>query len=190
MLKTVVLVFLLVLTTVGQVEADSDGYFCSGDGYLMFDQIGSDGSRIFKVVFFSDRTGVSEPHQISIAYFQTHGLKCETKRVVVAGWKESYIIDLGDGNSISWEKKEGVTHSTTDNLGLWAKEGEHQYTLNATGSKHSFTLFVTKETKTEPAPGGAREDIRVVSKLIHRDTHGKVISSKVLLDLTDQRGID
>ena len=74
MLETVILVFLLVLTTVGQIEADSDGFFCSGDGYLMFDQIGSDGSRVFKVVFFSDRTSVSEPQLYVFSGNGTYGV--------------------------------------------------------------------------------------------------------------------
>ena len=85
----------------GIAYADSDGYYCTGHGYLAY-QFGMAPlpvapHRLF-VLRIGPTTGISEPVAIELPQFQVHGLRCGDGWVDVAAFTAIYRVTL-DGTT-------------------------------------------------------------------------------------------
>lgn len=168
-------------------KADSDGYFCAGTNYLVFDQLSSSATgaeRDFNFVFFSDASGISEITPVRLPYFQTHGMECEEDRVIVSAFEERFVLDISSHTDIRWTGMAGFDHRNTTNIGRYSPDGKTHTLLLAEGNSR-FILQVMHDSELTRHPGGgSTEEIHVLSTLVQQDTAGKIVAEQLLLDLS------
>lgn len=179
-------VLTVVLLGATNVFADSEGYFCSGDGYLVFDRFG-DNTRDFHFVFFSDE-GISEPKTINIPYFQPHGMKCFENYVLVKGWETYYRLDFSDRNAIQWEMFEGelpdnLEMTNADRGNLIRYVDTYEYPLTCSACERTYKLVITEEHTTKSYENAGERTTHVRSELLAFNADNESIES---LELTNE----
>lgn len=116
---------------VGAAYADSDGYYCAGQGYLAY-QFGFAappvGPHRLYIVRFGGGSGVEAPVVFDLPQFQVHGILCGERSVKLAAYDAIYTVQLDEMNrpvrndAVPWTDRghvppEFVGHSP--NLGAW-----------------------------------------------------------------------
>lgn len=92
------LVALLVFSAIGisNVNADSDGYFCSSPMFLAyefsFSKEPTDQHKLY-VIHFGAKT-INELQLLRIPEFQVHGMRCSSGRVEIIGWEKRYVYSV------------------------------------------------------------------------------------------------
>ena len=103
-MKSLLIVALVVLVVLGVVVpgtayADSDGYYCTGPGYLAY-QFGMPPKPValHRVYVISTRgpEGIPEPAALELPQFQVHGILCGEGWVDVASFTTVYRITLDE----------------------------------------------------------------------------------------------
>jgi hypothetical protein len=86
---------------VGVAYADSDGYYCTGRGYLAY-QFGMAplpvASHRLYVLRIGTAAGIAEPAELELPQFQVHGLRCGEGWIDVASFTATYHVTL-DGQA-------------------------------------------------------------------------------------------
>ena len=132
-MKTTLLLAVMLLGSLGAgvAYADSDGYYCVGQGYLAY-QFGFAAPpiaphRLF-IVRFGEASGIQRPIAFDLPQFQVHGILCAERTVRLAAYDAIYTVRLDATNrpvryeTSPWMDKqhtppEFVGHS--QNLGAW-----------------------------------------------------------------------
>src|SRR5687767_15632826 len=106
--------FLLAVVTllgpggVGMAYADSDGYYCTGRGYLAY-QFGMAPSSVVTphrlyVLRIGTSGGIAEPAELELPAFQVHGLRCGDGWIDVASFTATYRVTFdGQARPIRYE---------------------------------------------------------------------------------------
>lgn len=157
-LSTVIL--LICLAT--PVYADSDGYYCAGDGFLAvefrsFNTPGLAGGHTLKIAKFDDDGGPRWAGEVILEDFQVHLLVCEGSEVRIEGVGApatgllSYEVDafgtprisaMASDPSYIFEPRPGP-----ENIGNWARPGMTE--LHSSKSEHRFQLRITSEPERQ-----------------------------------------
>jgi hypothetical protein len=97
------LVMLLFVLTAQSVLADSDGYFCSADGYLAYEWSFSQEPYYHRlyVLFLGGESGISTPIELRLPEFQLHGIKCNNDTVELLSWTDRYWVDVSDQRKLT-----------------------------------------------------------------------------------------
>jgi hypothetical protein len=149
-------------------HADSDGYFCTGPGYLAFETRFSEqpARHLLHVVRFSAKTGIVRAQPIPLEDFQVHGMICGPAVVGLQGWDAVHVVDLSTPATPAVTKRQGAydpaTATAARNLGLWARETVLD--LDADGAPGMFQLWIAKVSR--PVAGGVEHYI--VSDVLER----------------------
>ena len=123
----------LITVGVGEAHADSDGYYCTGPGYVAYELRGWNwytmGQHIVRVVKFANGK-VAWAGDVAVKDFQPHLMKCDTSRVTIGGYDRGWLeyeIDVKAQPSITAERaapdrqfKPGE-HAPLPNLGNWSR---------------------------------------------------------------------
>jgi hypothetical protein len=77
-------------------HADSDGYYCTGPGYLAYEMRFSQapGKHLLHIVRFSHDTGIVRLPPVLLDDFQVHAMTCGADQNVVDGWAHRYTVSL------------------------------------------------------------------------------------------------
>jgi hypothetical protein len=176
------------------LKADSDGYFCTGPGYLAFQlrSWNTDGPHLLKVIRFGDGE-VREAGEVELPDFQPHAILCENDRVRLVGWQSHYVeysIDVSGEPRVveTIEDPErpyspGIADEEMTNLGDWAVPGST--TLSAEDSQHEYRLIITRHSS--PVSGGLEHRTR--SLLVAEDGSGAVVSELLVYEGTSFESI-
>jgi len=171
------------------LKADSDGYFCTGPGYLAYQlrSWNTDGSHLLKIVRFGDGE-IREVGAVELPDFQPHAILCEEDRVRIVGWRLHYVEYSID---VSREPQITVTIENLDralspaqpeelmtNLGDWAVPGTT--TLSSEDVRHEYRLVITRESV--PVQGGLDHHTRTV--LVAESRAGTQVSELVVYEGT------
>jgi hypothetical protein len=130
-MNTAVIATLILLSSLGGgvAYADSDGYYCTGRGYLAY-QFGFAappvGPHRLYVVRFGGVSGIEAPIVFDLPQFQVHGILCDERTIRLAAYDAIYTVHLDEGSrpvryeSVPWLDKghtppEFIGHSS--NLG-------------------------------------------------------------------------
>ena len=87
----------VLLSSPTSLRADSDGYFCSGPGYLAYELAFSFGvhEHVLYIVSLSDSAGIGHPATVALPRFQVHGMRCDSGAVALLGWDFLYTVRFG-----------------------------------------------------------------------------------------------
>lgn len=177
----------LILLQACPVLADSDGYYCTGRGYLAYQFNGSAASSEGQTLYLQKldpEKGISEPRQIRLEPFQVQGMRCLDEMVDLLAWDRIYRIDLNDEKSPRIGKVEPQPEDsifpdfTSENLGRWAF-APNIIPLKTRGGRFSFELVI--EPSTDPATDNGRQGIRhhVRSFVRQKDAGGAVLEWQI-----------
>lgn len=151
------------------LRADSDGYFCTGPGYLAF-QLRSwhtDGPHLLKIIRFGEGE-IREAGELELPDFQPHAIRCETERVRIVGWALHYVefsIDVSGEPRLletiedpELEFSPALFETPMMNLGELAVPGS--IPLSSEDPLHRYRLAI--ERRSSPVTGGLEHYTRTV----------------------------
>lgn len=148
-ISVVIMAFALLFAQ--PVLADSDGYFCTGKGYIAFETSFSwpENTHRLRVVRFGSDIGIVESEPLVLEDFQTHGMRCEEGRIELLGWEFKYIVDASNLARPKMKKKVKLSKPggpapgfTSGNLGNSAKPGVVRLTSN--DAQFQFELVIAR----------------------------------------------
>lgn len=166
------IVIMVMCLVTASVHADSDGYFCTGRGYLAFEtRLGTPPAKHeLHIVRFSTAEGIILLPAVELDNFQVHGMRCRVNEIDVVGWNRTYTVNLADQSIAS--RAGGAESGTTtrgDNLGHWSRPTVLE--LDAAGADR-FQLVIARVSDGSKA-GGIEH--HTVSRVVHRRRHGEQI---------------
>ena len=179
----------LALLTLGasDAHADSDGYYCTGPGYIAYELRGWNwytmGRHIVRVVKFS-KGSVAWAGDVVVKDFQPHLMKCDANRLTIGGYDRGWVeyeIDVMSQPSIAAERaapnrqfKPGE-HPPLSNLGNWSRSA----TLTLAGEPSDEAVYQLEILVTQdPANPRCRDR---VSRLVLRGNAGQRVTQQFVL---------
>lgn len=159
------------------VFADSDGYFCTGEGYLAYETRWSSDRQghVFQIVRFGEEIGIVEVKPIRLEDFQTHDMSCGSDLIHLQGASVSYRVDItqiDDPKIAAGDRSYPVpSEGHRGNLGHWAKEAVLD--LTADGRAGRFQLVIARVS--QPVEGGIEH--HTMTELIERDARQAILRS-------------
>jgi hypothetical protein len=146
--------------------ADSDGYYCTAQGYVAYQLRAPDGTHSLHLVSFSTRTGIRRHSPIRLADFQVHAMTCRAGAVELEGWTEGYTINITDSQNTTITQRatrfDPKVSGPTPNLGHWSKGGVVD--LRSDEASDEFQLLIARVSR--PIRGGIEH--YTVTELIWR----------------------
>src|SRR5688572_26411117 len=96
MIRRIVAVAAIALLTPGIALADSDGYYCVGNGFVAYEMASSQpgGRHVLHIVRVARGSGISRMPPIALDNFQVHGMTCRENGVDLHGWTTRYSVEL------------------------------------------------------------------------------------------------
>lgn len=190
---------LLILVLAPAAVADSDGYYCSGPGYIAiqfrsFNTPDLEAPHVLKLVVFDGEQGPRWAGEAEMTDFQPHWMRCDETGVVITGWGGGawvrYVAgENGSGEFAvldrdeSAEKPFGPPNAVLKNLGPWAIPGT--YELESLNPKFRYELNITAAERS--GEGVLYRDHRSV--LLQFDRQGRERNRLVLYEGTSEEPI-
>jgi hypothetical protein len=179
---------LVILSVVPLAHADSDGCYCTGNGYLAYElrffrTPGPEAPHVLRVIRFDD--GMRQAGEVIMEDFQVHQMTCDADRIEIAGFGKNYIkyaIDIRQPEALSIASRieePPEQHPLSEmgpaprQLGLSPPE---TIRLQSRDLRHTYRLVLARTSR--PVPGGV-EDYRT-AELLQFDANGEV-SERMLL---------
>jgi hypothetical protein len=187
-----ILLGVLLIAPLEAARADSDGYYCSGPGFIAWETRVSSATaeHVLHVVRFSHATGIAATERIVLPEFQVHGMSCDPVTVRVLGWDRRYTVDLRvPGRAVVTSLAEAFDQAQAappGNLGFGARAGIVD--LEADGRTGEFELVVARVSR-RVAEG---IDHHTVARLVHRERMpgDRILASRVLMEGIYRETID
>ena len=160
------LLLILFLLTPAPARADSDGYYCTGRGYIAWETRLETAEHQLHIVRFSRDGGLVRQASIRLEEFQVHAMTCAEQSVELVGGGKHHTVDLSNvarpavttraasGNSAGVEQM---------NLGHWSREGVID--LESDAAPGEFQLVISKVSRR--VTGGV--DHYTVTQIIRRN---------------------
>lgn len=174
-----------------ELHADSDGYFCSGRGYVAIQlrSWSTGGPHLLQVAAFADGA-VRQVGTVELEDFQPHRMSCEPERIRISGYGIGFIaydIDvtnleavrvraLSRDSTASWLA--GLPRDPPVNIGEYARADTVRLTSSESGPDYAIAITVD-----ERAVSGGIEH-HITSTLIARDAAGRVTAGLRLYEGT------
>lgn len=187
---------LLVCSTglAGSSTADSDGYYCAGEGYLAYQlrsalTPGVSGPQVLRVVRYS-ADGITLAGEIVLPDFQPHKLTCGNQEVRIGGWTGrpvEYVVDTSDVPKLAIEvsnPSQALQGSVMRNLGAWAQPG----TVPLPSGEKGFSCRLVITSRVENTGAGLLHHIRTVVEVLNSE--GSVTNSMELYAGTREETVD
>ncbi len=171
-------------------DADSDGFYCAGPGYMAYELFNSSyNGRVMHLVRLGSGLQMKIEEVNVVGDFQPHGMRCNADSIIINAWDTEYRIPLSDLKVITTT---GVKEQyPTENLGLWSKKGTTTVDLKADDPDHGYQLVIKNDTQLITSPnGGGVERIYVRSEIQEKDGTGKITKRLLLYDTYDERHFD
>ena len=173
--------------------ADSDGYYCTADGYLAYEfsfSKYSSGEHVLTLIFFDDAPGRIESVEVPMDTFQVHGMKCEADAVEILAFTAIYRIELADRrNLVATKSRDFGENLNTDagisiddyrdfgNLIAWnsSTAGESAKDVDITvipvapaNRAFGYSLHLTAYSDSHTTDGGSIHNIYTHSKIVKK----------------------
>jgi hypothetical protein len=187
MAKCAVVFAALALCTPAVANADSDGYFCIGRGYLAYELRPSpQAAHQLHIVRFGSATGVVPAAPVPLDDFQVHGMTCRPGVVELVAWSQTYSVDISNpdrpettARAVAFDPGQA---RPAVSLGLGAKE--QVIDLAADNRQGEFQLVIARVSQR--VPGGIERYTH--SRLIRRAPRGSP-GSQIVASLTLFEGV-
>jgi hypothetical protein len=83
---------------VGLARADSDGYYCVGDGYIAYQfgmNVPNNPPRLY-VITLNGTRGIPKPATLAFPPFQVQGMRCGSRSIDVGAYDKMYVVSLDE----------------------------------------------------------------------------------------------
>jgi len=186
---------LAFLSTARSVQADRDGYYCTGPSYIAFELSPRHPmpAHVLYVVSLRDSGGIAPPTTLELPRFQVHGMRCGASSVQLLGWDSLYTVTLGDSRlslvaSVApWAKQTigrqlPVDYSTL-NLGPSSRAavGGQPDTVALPIQSTAYKFILTFNVRLAPCT------YRVVTRLVELDAASHAVAVLTLFDADTPR---
>ncbi len=174
-------VVLGLLVASGVALADSDGYFCTGRGYLAHQWNGLSvptPGHVLTVTFVGGPEGLAPPLSLELPSFQVHGMKCNHDSVELRGYDAVHVVGLSRESGLTLRQEVPVEWSVKlagfegRNLADYAVPGV--VPIESDDPDHVHVLVTTREE--QHAPGLVRHHTR--TELVRLDAAGGVLERR------------
>lgn len=173
--------------------ADSDGYYCTGPGYLAY-QFGMAPPPVREHRLYVLRTvgvqGIPEPVVLTLPQFQVHGLLCGESWIEVASFTDVYRITLDAnkrplrydvvrslrGQPIPKEFIASQLQNLGPRSGGRARLKPVRTSLGRSASGREYFLEIVAKTPEPPRPC----EVIVTSRVIETDARGRAIAERMI----------
>jgi hypothetical protein len=180
--------------------ADSDGYYCTSNGYLAYElreglTPGIKG-HVLRVMRYEAGRGIYVAGEVVMKDFQPHGMACNADRVEIVGWGRIFVkyvvetiptqgvrtAEYSDDANRKFDSRSEPTEPP--NLGRCAKVGAVR--LNSSDPDHSYELITTRSTsKVKGADTNTVSEVHFHAELVQLDRDRSVSQRAALFDLKD-----
>ena len=216
-MRKILYVFIILLIFNSAVYADSDGYYSTGNGVIVYEEWMKYPNKVF-LIFFGNDLGISDPVEITLPKQKTmnvNSLQAKENEVTIilrdlkmkrndAGKfikekdnLETYIYDIQNKKSPTLVKQSIKPYDNKNNpprpegnLGLWSNKGV--IPLNSNDNSHSYQMVIERKIagreKISPSSGIINHEH--ITKIIQKDTSGKNTMEKVIFKGVFQETID
>jgi hypothetical protein len=180
------LIGLLLLVPLETARADSEGYYCTGPGFVAWETRfrSSPAEHVLHLVRFSHATGIAAAERVVLPDFQVHGMSCSAGMVRLVGWDSHFSVDVSvPGRPVITSRTQAFDGKQTPppgNLGYGAKAGVTD--LVTDGRTGEFELVVARVSRR--VAGGI--DHHTVARLIQR---GRLPGDRILASMVLMEGI-
>lgn len=186
----IVLVVAAGMALCGAARADSDGYYCAGQGYLAYQWNGMSvptSGHVLRIIALDGRD--EEPDEVTLESFQVHGMKCSAERIELRGWNAIYSVVLSKERKGVFEGKRSLDEPnpqgfTQSNLADYSVAGVER--LEAIDPAHIYELVIEKSEQARE--GGILH--RTTSTLVHRKRSGEIVVRRTLYEGDAEETID
>lgn len=162
MRRATLCLILLLLPTV--TRADSDGYYCTGRGYLAWETRLDQPGHQLHIVRFSRDAGLVRLAPVALEDFQVHGMTCGDASVELTGGGKVHSVDFSHAaRPVVSTRAASPTSAPQLNLGHWSREGVTD--LESDAAPGEFQLVISKASR--PVSGGV--DHYTVTQVVRRD---------------------
>lgn len=189
----------LLFAAAGGAHADSDGYWCTSNGYLAYELRSwspPGGRHVLNVVRVGGPAGIAEPISVGLEEFQLHGIQCLPDRVVLWSWDKTYTVVLPGGGatkapSSSAHAPGQIPKEHAVKNSLTGARASSRVSLASADSKHSYALEIEhrEEKETTPDRGGAIHHY-VKSRVAMRDPDGALSKEKAIYEGAYEETVD
>lgn len=135
--------------------AESDGFYCVGNGYLAYELSSSAGALGHTLFVLPLSDVIGEPAKLKIPEFQVHGMICDPGKLEILGWDYLYSFDLTDPSKPKLAETLKLDppgdsperfRDTLMNLGGWnrsVRQGRHDdVPLDSPDNRYSYSLQI------------------------------------------------
>ena len=181
-------------------HADSDGNFCTSNGYLAYElrqgiTKGAVG-HVVRVISFDSEHGIRVAGEATLPEFQVHAMRCSADRIEVSGWDETFVSCIIEPTNLQTEKAAGCAGDPErkfdsrrpvpdpPNLGEFARPGSTS--LQSMDPDHTYQLLISSSVEKLE-----KNIVRVhhKSEVVQIDVHGHV-SQRLIVHETLYTGPD
>jgi len=179
---------------IAPASADSDGYYCSGPGFIAYQFNGISAAtegHVLTIIRVGGESGIAEPQTFTLPGFQVHGMKCNHESVELRAWSAVHVVEVSDpagpsaGPVIEIPHDSPLAGFSSDNLGDWSRPGI--VSIEAVDADHAYELVIQKREE-QLQPAGILH--RTTAELIQRRRDGDVVERRLLYEGEFEETVD
>ncbi len=191
-------VLLTLLLAACPALADSDGYYCIGDGYLAYELrelASTQPTHTLRIVAVGGPDGIAKPATLALEDFQVHGMKCRRDDVILLGSDKSYTVDVSDPGRPRLVAVTALAAGGPVPPGYFAESLSYVRRSSVTRipsprKDRTYELEIThREKRIEDSSGHAFEH-ETTSALVEKDSRGGVLRREPLHRGVSEETID
>jgi hypothetical protein len=188
-----------LLLSASSVLADSDGYFCTAEGYLAYELREwsvPDKKHVLCIIRVGGHRGIEDPFTLVLGDFQLHGMKCNPQEILISSWDSTYVVALPANappviKSVLLHQPgqipqdRALAESITDSR----RSSVVGIPVNRPGNTYELQIVHVEEDHTTAGKGGLIKH-HTTSKLVEKDRAGKILHEKLIHAGTSDETVD
>jgi hypothetical protein len=184
----------MLLATLVPALADSDGYYCTGPGFVAYQfnniSVATEG-HVLTVIRVGTESGIAEPLTITLPSFQVHGMKCNHESVELRGWSTVHLVEFSDSGDLRIGPVIEIPPETrlqgfgSENLGDWSRSAT--VPIESTDPEQTYELVVRKREENMQPAGVLHH---TTTELVRRAHNGQVVERRLLYEGTFEETVD
>ncbi len=188
-----------LLLSASQVLADSDGYFCTSEGYLAYELREwsvPEKKHVLRIIRVGGAQRIGDPLTLTLGEFQLHGMKCNPHDIVISSWDSTSIIALPASGppeitSVLPHQPGQIPQGLSLAAGMTGSRQSSVVRIPSQETEYIYDLQIVHREENHTTPGkGGRIEHHITSKVVEKDRAGKVLQEKLLYAGTFDEPID
>lgn len=188
-----------LLLSASRALADSDGHFCTSDGYLAYELREwsvPEGKHVLGIIRVGGPQGIAAPVTVALADFQVHGMKCSPHDIVISSWDSTYSIALSadappEIRAVTPRRSVEISRDLppTDRITGSRRSFVAQIPANQSANTYELQVVHSEDNQTNPGKGGLIRH-HTTSRVVEKDGTGRKRQERVIYAGTSDETID